>query len=146
MYDRIKSCHLVFEESREEKEVRVDSEHALMKGKLSGHQFEPLFEASIAELESLYNVGLGQTPRELYLSYLRKMPAVLQKEIRSDKRLWPTDEKEPGDSATLRGPKTWNEAHEVVLEYEHREATHRASANSLFTQSRGASVIARASG
>ena len=82
VYDRIKSRHLVFGESREEKEVRVDSEHALlMKGKLSGHQFEPLFEASIAELES---VGLGKTPRELYLSYLPKMPAHLQKEIRSD--------------------------------------------------------------
>ena len=70
VYDRIKSRHLVFGESREEKEVRVDSEHALlMKGKLSGHQLEPLFEASIAELES---VGLGKTPRELYMSYLRK--------------------------------------------------------------------------
>ena len=131
VYDRIKSRHLVFGESREEKEVRVDSEHALlMKGKLSGHQFEPLFEASIAELES---VGLGKTPRELYLSYLRKMPANLQKEIRSDKRLWPTDQKDPSGSATLRGPKTWEEAHKVVLEYEHREATHRASANSVFT-------------
>ena len=84
VYDRIKSRHLVFGESREEKEVRVDSEHALlMKGKLSGHQFEPLFEASIAELES---VGLGKTPRELYLSHLRKMRAHLQKEINSDKR------------------------------------------------------------
>ena len=97
---------------------------------MSGHQFEPLFEASIAELES---VGLSKTPRELYLSYLRKMPANLQKEIRSDKRLWPTDEKEPSGSATLRGPKTWEEAHKLVLEYEHREATHKASANSVFT-------------
>ena len=56
------------------------------------------------------------------------MPAVLQKEIRSDKRLWPTDDKEPGGSATLRRPKTWEEAHK-----EHREAIHRASANSVFT-------------
>ena len=100
-----------------------------MKGKLSGHQFEPLFEASIAELES---VGLGKTPRELYLSYLHKMPANLQKEIRSDKRLWPTDQKDLSGSATLRGPKTREEAHKVVLESEHREATHRASANSAF--------------
>ena len=80
VYDRIKSGHLVFGESRDEKEIRVDSEHALLiTGKLSGHQFEPLFEASMAELES---VGLGKTPRQLYLSYLRKMPAVVQKEIR----------------------------------------------------------------
>ena len=94
------------------------------------HSYDQLFEASIAELES---VGLGKTPRELYLSYLRKMPANLQKEIRSDKRLWPTDQKDPRGSATLRGPKTWEQAHKVVLEYEHREATHSASANSVFT-------------
>ena len=63
---------LVFGESREEREVRVDGEHAaLAKGRLTGHQSEPLFEASIAELEA---VGLGKTPRQLYLSYLRKMP------------------------------------------------------------------------
>ena len=31
-------------ESREEREVRVDGEHAsLTKGRLTGHQFEPLF-------------------------------------------------------------------------------------------------------
>ena len=80
VYARIKAKHLVFGESREEREVRVDGEHAsLAKGRLTGHQFEPLFEASIAELEA---VGLGKTPRELYLSYLRKMPPHLQKEIR----------------------------------------------------------------
>ena len=72
VYARITAKHLVFGESREEREVRVDGEHAaLAKGRLTGHQFEPLFEASIAELEA---VGLGKTPRELYLSYLRKMP------------------------------------------------------------------------
>ena len=123
VYERIKNKHLMFAESREEKEVRVDNEHVLlMKGKLSGHQFEPLFEASVAELES---VGLGKTPRELYLSYLRKMPAYLQKEIRGDKRLW------RGES-TLRGPQTWEEAHRVVLEYEQREATHKATANAVY--------------
>ena len=74
VYDHIKFRHLVFGNSRDEKEIRVDSEHALlMKGNLSGHEFAPLFEASIAELEP---VGLGKTSRELYLSYLRKMPAV----------------------------------------------------------------------
>ena len=93
----------------------------LSKGRLSAHQFEPLFEASVTELES---VGLGKTPRELYLSYLRKMPPHLQKEIRSDKRLW------KGESV-LRGPLTWEEARRVVLEYEQREATHRATANAV---------------
>ena len=52
VYERIKSKHLLFSESVEEREIRVDSEHAaLLKGKLTGHQFEPLFERSIAELE-----------------------------------------------------------------------------------------------
>ena len=75
VYARIKAKHLVFGESREEREVRVDGEHASLA------KFEPLFEASIAELEA---VGLGKTPRE-HLSYLRKMAPHLQKEIRADK-------------------------------------------------------------
>ena len=97
VYNRIKEKHLVFAESKEEKEVRIDNEHALLnKGRMSAHQFEPLFEASVSELES---IGLGKTPRELYLSYLRKMPMHLQKEIRGDKRLWKGE-------ALLRSPQT----------------------------------------
>ena len=106
VYLRIKNKHLMFGESREEREVRIDGEHqALVKGRLSGHQFEPLFEASVADLEL---VGLGKTPRELYLSYLRNPH--LQKEIRQDKRIWPGDSKEVG----LRSPATWEESHKVV--------------------------------
>ena len=124
VYERIKAKHLVFSESREEREIRVDAEHAaLVKGRLTGGQFEPLFEASIAELEG---VGLGKTPRELFLSYLRKVNTNLQKEIRSDKRIW-------GNEERLRGPQTWEEAHRVVLEYEQREATARASASASYT-------------
>ncbi|CAE7841964.1 pol, partial [Symbiodinium necroappetens] len=56
VYTRIKNKHLMFGESREEREVRVDGEHqALMKGKLTEHQFE-------------------------------KMPPHLQEEIREDRR------------------------------------------------------------
>ena len=124
VYDKIKSRHLAFAESREEREIRVDAEHAaLMKGKLTGGQFEPLFEASVVELEA---VGLGKTPRELFLSYLRKVNTQLQKEIRADKRLWGTEEK-------MRGPQTWEEAHRVVLEFEQREATARATASAVYT-------------
>ena len=131
VYLRIKNKHLMFGESREEREVRIDGEHqALVKGRLSGHQFEPLFEASVADLES---VGLGKTPRELYLSYLRKMPPHLQKEIRQDKRIWPGDAKEVG----LRSPATWEESHKVVLEYEQREAAHRAVAHSTCSTTAG---------
>ena len=121
----IKSKHLVFSETVEEKELRVDNEHAmLMKGKLTAHQFEPLFEASITDLEA---IGLGKLPRELYLSYLRKVGPTLQKEIRKDRRLW-----DPADG-TLRAPRTWEEAHKVVLKYEAREATNKAAASSVLT-------------
>ncbi|CAK9017668.1 Pro-Pol polyprotein, partial [Durusdinium trenchii] len=124
VYNRIKEKHLVFAESKEEKEVRIDNEHALLnKGRMSAHQFEPLFEASVSELES---IGLGKTPRELYLSYLRKMPMHLQKEIRGDKRLWKGE-------TLLRSPQTWEEAHRVVLEFEQREATRRATANAVYS-------------
>ncbi|CAK9038733.1 Uncharacterized protein SCF082_LOCUS22748, partial [Durusdinium trenchii] len=52
VYERIKSKHLLFSEPREEREIQVDSVHvALVKGRLTGHQLEPLFEASVAELE-----------------------------------------------------------------------------------------------
>ena len=80
VYERIKSKHLLFSEPREEREFQVDSGHvALVKGRLTGHQFEPLFEASVAELES---VGLGKTPRELFLSYLRKVGPSLTRDLR----------------------------------------------------------------
>ena len=123
VYERIKSKHLLFSESVEEREIRVDSEHAaLLKGKLTGHQFEPLFARSIAELEE---IGLGKTPRELFLSYLRKVGPVLQKEIRKDKRIWPKE-------TELRAPRSWEEAHKVVLEYEQRDSTNRAQVSSVY--------------
>ena len=124
VYARIKAKHLVFGERREEREVRVDGEHAsLTKGRRTGHQLEPLE----AELEA---VGLGKTPRELYLSYLRKMPPHLQKEIRANKRLWPTDE-----TPTLRAPRTSEQSHKVVLEFQQREAAHKAVANAVYAAS-----------
>ena len=57
------------------------------------------------------------------------MPPYLQKEIRSNKRLWPGDPKDGG----LRGPQTWEESHKVVLEYEQREAAHRAVSHSVYS-------------
>ena len=131
VYEKIKAKHLMFSESREEREIRIDAEHAaLMKGRLTGHQFEPVFEASVAELEA---VGLGKTPRELFLSYLRKMPPSLQKEIRADKRIW-------GEEDRMRGAQTWEEAHRVVLEIEQREATNRATANAVYAAAPSASA------
>ena len=61
------------------------------------------------------------------------MPPHLQKEIRQDKRIWPGDAKEVG----LRSPATWEESHKVVLEYEQREAAHRAVAHSTYSTTAG---------
>ena len=61
------------------------------------------------------------------------MPPHLQKEIRQDKRIWPGDSKEVG----LRSPATWEESHKVVLEYEQREAAHRAVAHSTYSTTAG---------
>ena len=58
------------------------------------------------------------------------MPPHLQKEIRADKRLRPTDE-----TPVLRAPRTWEESHKVVLEFEQREAAHKAVANAVYTAS-----------
>ena len=61
------------------------------------------------------------------------MPPHLQKEIRQDKRIWPGDAKDVG----LRSPATWEESHKVVLEYEQREAAHRAVAHSTYSTTAG---------
>lgn len=52
VHEKIKSNykHLLFSESVEEREIRVDSEHATL---VTWHQFEPLFERLIAELEEI---------------------------------------------------------------------------------------------
>ncbi|CAE7865269.1 pol, partial [Symbiodinium sp. KB8] len=99
VYTRIKNKHLMFGESREEREVRVDGEHqALMKGKLTGYQFEPLFEASIADLEAEDAAASpgGDSRGQTHLARRRR-------------------------DVGLRSPATWDECHKVVLEYEQRE-------------------------
>ena len=58
---------------------------------------------------------------------MRKVGPTIQEEIRKDRRLW-----DSADS-TLRAPRTWEEAHKVVLEYEAREATNKAAASSVLT-------------
>ena len=124
VYEKIKSKHLLFSESCGR--TRDQGGFGTRRSD-AGHQFEPLFERSIAELEE---IGLGKTPRELFLSYLRKVGPVLQKEIRRDKRIWPKE-------SELRAPRTWEEAHKVVLEYEQRESTNRAQVSSVYVAEDG---------
>ena len=122
MCNRIKNKHWMFGESREEREVRVDGEHqTLMKGKLTGHQFQPLFEASIADLEA---VGLGKCTSRISGRCRR----ISRRRFARTSACGPeTDGKDVG----LRSPATWEESHKVVLEYEQREAAHRAVAHAF---------------
>jgi len=131
VYQMIKEKHLQFSETPQEKEIRVDSEFAaLQKGKLSASQFEPMFESAITDLEA---VGLGKNPRELYLSYMRKIGG-LMKVVRADRRIWKGD-------TELRSPRTWEEAHRVVLEHETREATNKAAAAAVGVIGDGIGVV-----
>ena len=95
VYARIKAKHLVFGESREEREVRVDGEHASLACPISG-----------------------------------RWPHISRKRLGQTKRLWPADE-----TPVLRAPRTWEESHKVVLEFEQREAAHKAVANAVYTAS-----------
>ena len=137
VYQMIKAKHLLFTETPDEKEIRVNKEfNGLMKGKMLGHQFEPVFDAAIANLEE---VGLGKSKRELYLAYVEKIGPKLAQVVRRDRRLWE-------DETRLRGPETWEEAHHVVLEHEQTEHLDKVSSNATMatTTSGDAKELAKA--
>ncbi|CAE7940524.1 pol [Symbiodinium necroappetens] len=101
VYSAVKQRHLLFAETREEKELRVlDDWERLHKGRLSAHQWEVLWEEKIGDQ--------------------------LSREVRKDKRY-----REGATGAReFRGVATWEEAHEVVKEYEAMNAGQRALQNS----------------
>ena len=135
VYQMIKSKHLLFTETPDEKEIRVNREfNALMKGKMMGHQFEPAFDAVIANLEE---VGLGKSRRELYLAYVEKIGPKLAQVVRRDRRLWK-------EESHLRGPEIWEEAHHVVLEFEQTEHLDKVASNSTMMTSVGEKELAKA--
>ena len=124
VYSAVKQKHLLFAETREEKELRVlDDWERLHKGRLSAHQWEVLWEEKLGEREA---VGLGMTARENLIQYLRKIGDQLSREVRKDKRY-----REGATGAReFRGVATWEQAHEVVKEYEAMNAGQRALQNS----------------
>ena len=84
VYKAVKQKHLLFAETREEKELRVlDDWERLHKGRLSAHQWEVLWEEKLGETEA---VGLDMTARENLIQYLRKIGDQLSPEVRKDKR------------------------------------------------------------
>ncbi|CAE7332320.1 unnamed protein product [Symbiodinium microadriaticum] len=124
VYSAVKQKHLLFAETREEKELRVlDDWERLHTFRLSAHQREVLWEEKLGEREA---VGLGMTARENLIQYLRKIGDQLSREVRKDKRY-----REGATGAReFRGVATWEEAHEVVKEYEAMNAGQRALQNS----------------
>ena len=76
-----------FVETKMEKQIRVNGEwEALEKGKLTALQFEPAWEARVADLDQ---VGLGKNTTELLLAYLKKSGPTMAAEIQRDQRPWP---------------------------------------------------------
>ena len=127
VYDQIKSKHLLFSETAEEKQIRVLEEgDALEKGKLSAFQWEVRWESHLADRDG---IGLGLNKTEGLIQYLRKIGPNLSKDVRRDKRFRPDGK---GGNA-FRGVETWEEAHEVVKEIEETNAGQRALNNSTFT-------------
>ena len=82
MYRQIKSKHLTFSETAEEKEIRVLEEgDALQKGKLSAFQWEVRWESHLADRDS---VGLGLNAKEALIQYFRKIGPALSRDVRRD--------------------------------------------------------------
>ena len=127
VYDQIKSKHLLFSETAEEKQIRVLEEgDALEKGKLSAFQWEVRWESHLADRDG---IGLGLNKTEGLIQKKQKIGPNLSKDVRRDKR-FRLDGK--GGNA-FRGVETWEEAHEVVKEIEETNAGQRALNNSTFT-------------
>ncbi len=129
VYQEIKTKHLLFAETREEREIRVLEEgDRLEKGKLTAYQFETLWEEHLSERAE---VGLGCTAREYLLQYYRKIGPTLAKEVRKDKRFRPDGS--GSGKEVFRGVATWEEAHEVVKEIEAMTAGQKAISNATFS-------------
>ena len=116
VYQEIKTKHLMFSETQEEGELRVlEAWDQLSKGRLSAQQWETVWEERLSEREA---VGLGMTARETMLQYLKKVGPELSGEIRRDKRYM----SDGAGGTAFRTCATWEEAHEVLKEYESLKA------------------------
>ena len=114
VYDDIMERLMEFSESLLQKQSRLDKEWSadVPKGKLTAHQFLPIFEKLVAGLESC---GLGKSDMEKYLGYLRRVG----NQWRSDILKYRICDLVPDTGAPcFRGCKTWKEAHKALIEME----------------------------
>ena len=125
VYDAIKRRLLKFCETAMEKQLRVRKEwENLWKNKgMSALQFEAKWEEGLRDKEEC---GLEMSELEKFLAYIEKMGPSLGEEIRKDRRPRPDN----AGGATTRPPRTWEEAHEVLVELENLRAGTRAATQS----------------
>ena len=73
-------------------------------------------------LQDLNDIGLGKSELEKFLAYIEKVGSMLGETIRLDRRPRP----DGAGGETTRDPRTWEEAHEVLIELESVRAGARA--------------------
>ena len=121
VYVEIKQRLLKFKETQLERQMRVKREFdELHKTKnVNALQFEAMWEKALSELEK---VGLGKTSLEKYLGYLEKVGPTTGAAVRSNREM-----RDDGAGVKeLRAPKTWEEAHAVVVQLESESASTKA--------------------
>ena len=78
-------------------------------------------------IADLTECGLCKTVRELFLAYVENIEPQLGEEVRNDRR----PRSDGAGGTTTRAPRTWEEAHEVVVELEGIRAGTKALQTSL---------------
>ena len=96
------------------------------KGKQSALQFEPIWENLLMELES---IGMTRTEDEAYIVYLQRTGDPLATRVRTDRRM--RQDRTTGAAIghqVMREPATWEEAHELAIEFEQQDQNRSAVA------------------
>ena len=109
-----------------ERQSRLDAEWSSNtgRGKLTARQFQPVFERLVTELELN---GLGKSEREMFLGYLRRVGNPWRAEIMK----WRGEFPSATGGMTIRGPQTWREAHQVLIELERLSTESKAIVASI---------------
>ena len=127
IFGRIEAKLMRFAETSMQKRSRILKMYGeCYKGKQSALQFEPIWENLLMELES---IGMTRTADEAYIVYLQRTGDPLATRIRTDRRMRPdlTPGVPPGTSV-MREPATWEEAHELAIEFEQQDQNRSAVA------------------
>ena len=120
VYNEVKERLLRFSENMAQKRIRYTTEfNSLIKGNKTAQQYEPLWETALLHLTE---VGMKKDQTDLFTAYIAKLGPELARIAMRDKRLRPS----PDGQMTYRTVETWEEAHEVVKEYENALLSEKA--------------------